>query len=175
MARARWLLLVATLLLLPACSDGDEDRAPQSGSPAQDQGAQPLQVTPAVDSCTLLSTDAVGAALGVPVSGLTTAKPSLGPGAGDSCSFNRAAGSQMLFLVQLQDLRDAGRARQLVERGGGNPVPAVGDVAKYEQTPVGPSKLTLAKGSRVVFLTSQSQPVDQPTMVDLGKQAAAKL
>ena len=173
MRPTRWSVVIAVLALFPACSDGDEDRAPQGGAPTQPPGqAAP---SPAVDSCTLLSTDAVGAALGVPGSAVTTAKPSLGPGAGDSCSFNRPGASQMLFLVQLQDLREPARARQLVERGTGNPVPAVGDVAKYEQTPVGPTKLSLAKGPRVVFLTSQAQPVAQPTMVDLGKQAAAKL
>ncbi len=173
MASTPWCLLVAALALVPACGDGDQGPSPEGGAATQPPGQS--APSPAVDPCTLLSAEAVGAAIGVPASELTTTKPALSPGAGEGCGFNRQRSSTLLFLVQVQDLREPARARQLVERGSGNSVPGVGDVAKYEQTPVGPSKLSLAKGSRVVFLASQSQPVVQPPMADLGKQAAAKL
>jgi hypothetical protein len=164
--------VIAAALLLASCGEDEEPTVLEP--PVETERPDAAAGQPLANSCVLLPADRVATAVGAPGRLSPEPQPS-DPTRGAVCNYVEAGNRRILFVVQVQQAPDGARARQLVERTGGDSVDGLGDAARYEQTGLVASQLAFAKGARAVFFTSQSQSVGQQAMVDLARQALPRV
>jgi len=95
---------------------------------------------------------------------------------GPKCDFKAPEGEDLLvgFTVQLTEAGDPSLARATIEACNGKRIADLGDVAVLEQSAVG-SQISVVRGSRYVQLQTRRKPASEDAMIDLGRQAVAKL
>ncbi|MDQ3575370.1 MAG: hypothetical protein M3404_10710 [Actinomycetota bacterium] len=172
------VLLVAGVVALIVADFDDSGSAtsapagsqPSGPSPSSQQGGPPPPIT---DACSLVTLDAVAAAIGAKPAEV---KPEPGTQTlGPKCDFKAPEGEDVLtgFTLQVTDAGDPTFARATIEGRTGKRVP-IGDVAVLEQRDAG-STISVVKGSRYVQLQSRRKAVSDDAMIGLGRQAAEKL
>jgi hypothetical protein len=134
-----------------------------------DPGGQSTAKPP--DSCNVLGADAVAKALGTPP-GRVVAVPRPPDPEGDRCNYEDKDTRKLLFFVRVEESKDRAQSLQLAQTLTGTPVPGVGEVARYDQTPTR-SQITAFAGRRWVFMTSVASAVPQDRMATLARQAIA--
>lgn len=179
------VLLLASVAAL-VFGDFDDDSpstsaAPSTTAPRSDQRAESTKTTqpsgppqPVTNACALVSIDSVASAIKAKPADL---KPEPATSSnGLKCEFKAPEGEDVLvgFTVQLIEANDATFARSTIEGRSGKRISELGDVAVLEQRDVS-SQISVAKGTRYVQLQTQRKPTTDDAMIDLGRQAVAKL
>jgi len=190
---ARTALLGAAIVVLFVASiaalvfvDFDEDSpsksaTPSTTAPRTDQKSESSKTTQpsgppqaVSNACTLVSIGSVASAIGAKPAEVKPepANQTLGP----KCDFKAPEGEDVLigFTVQLTEAGDASLARSTIEARNGKRIAGLGDVAVLEQSDVG-SELAVVKGTRYVQLQTRRKAATDDAMIELGRQAAAKL
>ncbi len=148
----------------------------------QDGGSSGEKLTLPIDeTCSAIGGPDVSRALGVPDVQAAPRRHEPRRQEGDSvtCDYLEYFSRRVVFVIQADDITqgddatNATKAQQRVEEAAGKPVPGVGDAARYEQGAVA-STMVLAKGQRVIRLTSQSQPLPEHVMVELGRKVVQR-
>jgi hypothetical protein len=134
--------------------------------PGKDKPASPP------DSCDVLRADAVGNVLGTPP-GRVVAVPRPPDPEGDRCNYEDKDTRKLVFFVRVEETKDRAQALQLAQSLTGTPVPGVGEVARFDQTPAR-SQMTTFAGRRWLFMTSVAAAVPQDRMATLARQAIAR-
>ncbi len=170
-------LIVAGVAVLVFVEFGDSPTtsAAPTGQQTSDSNPSAGAPQPVTDACSLVTLDAVAAAIGAKASDVK-AEPGT-QALGLKCDFKAPEGEDVLtgFSIQLTDVGDAAFARSTIEgRRGGKRIDGVGELAVLEQSEVG-SSIFVVKGARYVQLRTQRKPASDDAMVSLAKEAAAKL
>lgn len=160
----------AAVLALGSCGGGDD--ATVLEHPSEEAAGRLPSVR---NACALVPAQAVAAAVGASPAALGPQPQPSTAGRGAACDYVDAGTGEVVFVVQVQEPPDAAQAMQQVRRPTSVAVAGIGDVASYEQTPIGPSQMAFLKGRRLVRLTSQSRPVRQDVMVGLAQHAVARV
>jgi hypothetical protein len=175
-------LIVASVAVLVFVDFGDDpvstSATPSPGTSERSEGSNTTQPPgppqPISDACTLVSVESVAAAIGAKPADV---KPERGTqSVGPKCDFKAPQGEDVLvgFTVQLVEAGTQGFARGTIEARNGKRIAGLGDVAVLEQSDVG-SQISVVRGSRYVQLQTRRKPASDEAMIDLGRQAAAKL
>jgi len=177
-------LLVASVAVLVFVDFGDDSPStsatpsatPQpNGKSERSKTTQPSGPPRAVsNACTLVSVESVASAIGAKPADV---KPEPGTqNVGPKCDFKAPEGEDVLvgFTLQLTEATDPSLARGTIEARNGKRIAGLGDVAVLEQSDVG-SQISVVKGSRYVQLQTRRKAASDDAMIDLGRQAAAKL
>jgi len=179
-------LLVASVAVLVFVDFGDDSPStsatPSATPPPQPNGKSERSKTtqpsgppqPVTNACNLVSVEAVASAIKAKPADL---KPEPATSSnGLKCEFKAPEGEDVLvgFTVQLIETNDATFARSTIEGRSGKRISELGDVAVLEQRDVS-SQISVVKGTRYVQLQTQRRPATDDAMIELGRQAAAKL
>jgi len=155
-------ILVASAVVLAAAALG----ALAVIDPGKDEQARPP------DSCDVLRADSVGKALRTPPDRVVAVPRPPDP-EGDRCNYEDKNTRRLVFFVRVEESKDRAQALQLARSLPGTPVPGVGEVARFDQTPAR-SQMTAFAGRHWVFMTSVTAAVPQEAMANLARQAIAQ-
>ena len=177
-------LLLASVAVLVFVDFGDDSPStsatpsatPQpNGKSERSKTTQPSGPPRAVsNACTLVSVESVASAIGAKPADVKPEPASQSNGL--KCDFKAPEGEDVLvgFTLQLTEATDPSLARGTIEARNGKRIAGLGDVAVLEQSDVG-SQISVVKGSRYVQLQTRRKAASDDAMIDLGRQAAAKL